>query len=104
MSGTMSEEEFRDWETRQPRAFILADGRPVCLPEEFQASSRLDRVRQLAMKVLADEIATAAWMGAPQVKLGGLEPATLASDGEEGCKLVLLELVRLGRLREASSD
>jgi hypothetical protein len=56
------------------------------------------------MKVLLDEAEVADWMGTPQVELGGLEPEALAADGEDGCQLVLRELVRMGRLRDASND
>jgi uncharacterized protein (DUF2384 family) len=102
MLGMVTEAEFRTWEARQPLAFELVDGCPVRLPDEDQGPSRLARVRLLAMKVMADEAAITAWMGGPQVELGGLEPETLALDGEEGCQLVLRELVRLGRQREAA--
>jgi uncharacterized protein (DUF2384 family) len=102
MSETIAKAEFRTWEARQPLAFELVDGRPMRLPDEFQAPSRLARVRQIALKVLADEAAIGAWMAAPQVELGGLEPETLALDSEEGCQLVLQALVRLGRQREAA--
>ncbi len=104
MSDAKTEAEFRTWEAQQPLAFELVDGRPVRLPDDHQGPSRLARVRQLALKVLADEAAIAAWMGAPQVELGGLEPEALAADGEEGCQLVLRELVRMGRLIEGSHD
>jgi len=104
MSEAMTEAEFRTWEAQQPLAFELVDGRPVRLPDDHQGPSRLARVHQLARKVLADEGLIAAWMSTPQVELGGLEPETLALDGEDGCQLVLRELVRLGRLREASRD
>ncbi len=104
MSEAMTETAFRAWEARQPLAYELVDGRPVRLPDDHQGPSRLARVRLLAMKVLADEAAVTAWMGAPQVELGGLEPEALAADGEEGYQLVLRELVRLGRLTETSRD
>jgi len=104
MSEALSEAEFRTWEAQQPLAFELVDGCPVRLPDDRQGPSRLARVRQLATKVLAGEAALVAWMSAPQIELGGLEPETLVLDGEEGCQLVLRELVRLGRLREASRD
>jgi hypothetical protein len=98
----MAEAEFRTWEVQQPLVFELVDGRPVRLPDDRQGPSRLARVRQLAMKVFADEVAVGAWMAAPQVELGGLEPETLALDSEEGCQLVLQALVRPGRQREAA--
>jgi hypothetical protein len=104
MSEALSEAEFRTWEAQQPLAFELVDGRPVRLLDDRQGPSRLVRVRQLAMKVLADEAAAEAWISTPQVELGGLEPETLALEGEEGCQLVLRELVRLCRLREAKRD
>jgi len=104
MSEALSEAEFRTWEAQQPLAFELVDGCPVRLPDDCQGPSRLARLRQLAMKVLTDAAAVEAWISAPQVKLGGLEPEALAADGEEGCQLVLRELVRMGRLIEASHD
>jgi hypothetical protein len=102
MSEAMTKAEFRTWEAQQPLAFELVDGCPVRLPDDCQGPSRLARLRQLALKVLADTAAVEAWMSAPQIELGGLEPETLASDSEEGCQLVLQALVRLGRLREAA--
>ena len=104
MSETMTEAEFSTWEAQQPLAFELVDGRPVRQRDDCQGPSRLARVQLLAMKVLADVAAVTAWMVAPQVELGGLEPEALAADGEEGCQLVLRELVRMGRLIEASHD
>ncbi len=104
MLEALSEAEFRTWEAQQPLAFELVDGCPVRLPDDCQGPSRLARLRQLAMEVLADAAAAEAWISTPQIELGGLEPETLALDGEEGCQLVLRELVRLGRLREASRD
>jgi uncharacterized protein (DUF2384 family) len=98
----MTEAEFRTWEARQPMAFELVDGCPVRLPDEDQGPARLARVRQLAVKLLADEAAVAAWMSMPLAELGGLEPEVLAADDEDGCQLVLRELVRLGRQREAA--
>ncbi len=102
MSETTTEADFSAWEARQPLAFKLIDGRPVCLPEDRQGPSRLARVRQLALKILPDEGAAGAWMGTPQVELGGLEPETLAARDEEGCQFALNALVRLGRQREAA--
>ncbi len=102
MAVTMTEAAFLAWVAQQPLAFELVDGRPVRLPDDCQVPSRLARVRQLATKVLAGETAAEAWISTPQVELGGLEPETLALDGEEGCQLVLRELVRLGRQREAA--
>jgi uncharacterized protein (DUF2384 family) len=98
----VTEAEFRTWEARQPLAFELVDGCPVRLPDEDQGPSRLARVQQLAIKVLADEAAVGSWMGTPQVELGGLEPEAVAADSEEGCQLVLQALVALGRQREAA--
>jgi uncharacterized protein (DUF2384 family) len=102
MAETVTEAAFVAWVAQQPLAFELVDGRPARLPDECQGPSRLARVRLLARKVMADEAAVTAWMGAPHVELGGLEPETLALDGEEGCQLVLQALVRLGRQREAA--
>ena len=102
MSETMAKGEFETWEAQQPLRFEQVDGRPVRLPDDRQGPSRLVRVQQLAMKVFADEVAVGVWMAAPQAGLGGLEPETLAADGEEGCQLVLQALVRLGRQREAA--
>ncbi len=102
MSETMSEAEFRTWEAQQPLAFELVDGRPVRLPDDCQGLSRLARLRQLAMMVMADETALEAWMSTPQVELGGIKPETLVLGGEEGCQLVLQALVRLGRQRDAA--
>ena len=104
MLGMVTEAGFRSWEAQQQLGFALVDGRPVRLPDELQGASRLERVRQIAWKVLGDEAAIGAWMVAPQVELGGLEPKTLALDGEEGCQLVLQALVALGRLREVRGD
>jgi uncharacterized protein (DUF2384 family) len=104
MSETMTEAEFRTWEAQQPLAFKLVNGRPARLPDDHQGPSRLARLRQLARKVLSDEAALEAWISTPQIELGGLEPEALAVDGEEGCQLVLRELVRMGRLIEASHD
>ncbi len=100
--ATITEAEFTTWEALQPMAFGLVDGRPVRLPHEEQGPARLARVRQLAVKVLADEPAVTAWMGTPLAELGGLEPDALAADGEDGCQMVMQELVRLGRQREAA--
>ena len=102
MSETMTEVEFRAWEAQQQLSFALIDGRPVRLPDENEGPSRLARVRQLATKVLADQAAADAWMGAPQVELGGVEPEALAADSEEGCQIVLRALVALGRHQEAA--
>ncbi len=102
MSETMAKGEFETWEAQQPLRFELVDGRPVRLPDDCQVPSRLARVRQLATKVLAGEAAIGAWMAAPQVELGGLEPEAVAADSEEGCQMVLQALVALGRQRDAA--
>ncbi len=96
------EAEFRTWQAQQPVQFDLVDGRPARLPENAQAASRLARVRLLAARILTDRAAAAAWLGSPQAALGGLEPEALAADGEEGCELVMRELVAMGRKQEAA--
>ncbi len=102
MAETVTEAAFVAWAAQQPLAFELVDGRPARLPDECQGPSRLTRVRQLALKILAGEAAAEAWISTPQVELGSLEPETLALDGEEGCQLVLQALVALGRQREVA--
>ncbi len=94
--------EFRTWQAQQPVQFDLLDGRPARLPENAQAASRMARVRLFAGRVLTEEAAAAAWLGSPQAALGGLEPGALAADGEEGCELVMRELVAMGRKQEAA--
>lgn len=102
MPVTTTVTEFRTWQAGQPVRFGLVDGRPVRLPEEAQGASRVARVRQVAGRVLASEAAVTAWLEHPLAALGGLEPETLAADGEEGCQAVLRTLVAMGRLREGA--
>ena len=102
MSQAIKEVEFRTWEAQQKLRFELSDGRPVRLPDEHHGAYRLARVRNVASRVLVDEQAVVAWMGTPLVELGGLEPEVLAADSEDGCELVLRELVRLGRMKDAA--
>lgn len=102
MSEALTEADVKVWEASQPLRFALVDGRPARLPEHAQSPSRLARVRLIAGRVLTDEAEVAAWLGSPQAMLGSLEPEALAADGEEGCELVLRELVKMGRRWEAA--
>ena len=102
MPESINVTEFRTWQAQQPVQFDLVDGRPARLPENAQAASRVARVRLLAGRILTDGAAVAAWLGSPQAVLGGLEPEALAADGEEGCELVMRELVAMGRKQEAA--
>ena len=56
MSETMTAADFQAWEAQQPLAFELVDGRPVRLPDEDQGSSRLARLRQVALKVVGTRL------------------------------------------------
>ena len=104
LSLTVTEDEFRTWEERQVLRFGLVAGRPVRLADENQSQSRLARVRQIALRVLANQEAVLAWMTNPSALLGGFEPEVAAAESEEGCQLVLRTLIVMVRRREAAFD
>ena len=102
MNTAFNPADFDIWEARQPIRFGLGDGYPRRLPDEEQAPSRVTRVRQIAFRVLGSQDAVTEWITAPDARLGGSKPETLASGDEEGCQIVLRALVAMGRRRGTS--
>jgi hypothetical protein len=89
--------EFADWEPRQPVRFALLNGQPVRLPVGEQAAPRLSCIRTIAARVLASGASVETWLTTPSPALGGLAPADLAAEDEQGCQMVLRLLIDLGR-------
>lgn len=90
--------EFRDWAAEQPIRFGLVDGRRARLPEEHQGGARLALARAMAIRGFGSAEAADAWLVTPTPDLGGLSPADLITESDEGSRLALIALVRLHRL------
>ena len=96
--------EFLEWAAGQPTRFGVVDGRRVRLAEEHQGEGRLALARGIAMRAFGSADTADAWLAAPTPDLGGLSPADLITENDEGSRLALLALVRLHRGMLASGD
>ncbi len=86
--------KFTAWASSQPLLFAMVDGRPARLPEEHQGRGRLALARGIAVRAFGSEAVADAWLEAATPDLGGLSPADLVADSDEGSRLALLHLVR----------
>ena len=85
------------WAARQPLAYELVEERLVLSAEEHQAPARLAALRRIAKGVFGHSDQANAWLTRPSPDFGGLSPADLANDSEEGNQLVLRTLIRWHR-------
>ena len=86
--------ESTAWMATQPLLFGVVDGRRARLPEERQGDGRLALARGIAVRAFGSEAVADAWLEAATPDLGGLSPADLVVDSDEGSRLALLHLVR----------
>ena len=93
----MTPGEFALWAARQPLQYELVDEHPVRLPEEQQAPFRLQVVKALAEAIFDQPDHVTAWMANASAEFGGLSPADIAAESEEGSQMVLRSLVRWHR-------
>jgi hypothetical protein len=96
--------EFREWAARQPLGFGLVDGQRVRLAEEHQGEARLALARAMAIRAFGAPEAADAWLATPTSDLGGLSPADLVTESDEGRRLALIALVRRQRLMLDAGD
>ena len=93
----MNDIDLATWAAQQPLAYALKEGRLVLSAEHHQAPSRLATLRHIAKGVFGNPKQVDAWMATASSDLGGLAPADLAIDSEEGSQLVLRTLIRWHR-------
>jgi hypothetical protein len=96
--------EFTAWVASQPLLFGVVDGRGTRLPEERQGDGRLALARGIAVRAFDSEAAADAWLAAATPDLGGLSPADLVADSDEGSRLALFHLVRHRRRAMVRGD
>ncbi len=96
--------EFRDWAAEQPIRFGLVDGVRVRLAEEHQGGARLALAGAMAIRGFGSAEAADAWLTTPTPDLGGLSPADLIAESDEGSRLALMALVRRHRLMLDAGD
>ena len=96
--------EFLEWAAGQTFRFGLIDGRRVRLDEEQQVEGRLALARNIATRAFGTVDAADDWLATPTPDLGGLSPADLIAESDEGGRLALLALVRQHRRMLAAGD
>ena len=89
----MSEIELVEWAAQQSIAFEVVSGRVVRSAEEGQAPFRLAALRQMAEGVFGPGDQAAVWLATPSAELGGVSPADLANENEDGHQLALRTLI-----------
>lgn len=85
------------WAAQQPRLYELVGDRLVLSPEHAQAPSRTAALRHVAEQVFGHVNQANTWLTTPSAALGGLSPADLAEEGDEGSQLALQALIRSHR-------
>ncbi len=98
LAQAKADAEFRDWAAEQPIRFGVVDGRRVRLAEEHQGGARLVQAHAMALRAFGSTEAADAWLTTPTPDLGGLSPADLIAESDEGSRLALMALVSLHRL------
>ena len=94
---TAATSERSDWAAQQPLAYELVGGRLVRLGNEHQGPARLAVMRRIAEGVFGCAERAVAWIATPSPQFGGLSPADLANENEEGSQLALRALIRWHR-------
>ena len=93
----LNDTDLAVWAAQQPLAYELVEERLVLSAEEHQMPARLAALRRIADGVFGSPSQTDAWLITPSPDFGGLAPADLANDSEEGGQLVLRTLIRWHR-------
>ena len=93
----MNDTDLAAWAAQQPLACELVEGRLVLSAEHHQAPAGLAALRHIANGVFGNPDQADAWLATPSPDFGGLAPADLTNDSEEGSQLVLRTLIRWHR-------
>jgi hypothetical protein len=93
----MSSADFNHWAARQPLAYELVDGVPVRHAKERQSPFRVAVVNALAEVVFEQPDVATAWLSTACSEFGGLSPADVAAESEDGSQFVLRSLLQWHR-------